>query len=245
MSKLRWIASVGVLLFVAPIAAVAAKQLQTPMPATWREADWSSAHMAPDPTRNKEAIIQIYAARTGGWKGIVSDHCWIILKDKNGIAFDRYEVLGWGTAVRKNAYAADGHWYSNKPRIIADVRGPAAEAILGSIKQAIATYPYAGTGVYRLWPGPNSNSFVADIARRVKGLDPDLPATAIGKDFLVREYIFDSAPSHTGWQVSLYGIAGVLIAKKEGVELSIGGLVLGASLFERTLKLPAIGTIHY
>ena len=66
-------------------------------------------------------------------------------------------------------------------------------------------YPYANT--YTLWPGPNSNTFVAWIARAVPDLEVDLPATAIGKDYI--ESIVSTAPSGSGFQFSLRGLLGV------------------------------------
>ena len=47
-------------------------------------------------------------------------------------------------------------------------------------------YPYANT--YSLWPGPNSNTFTAWIARAVPELETDLPATAIGKDYIGSQF---------------------------------------------------------
>ena len=55
---------------------------------------------------------------------------------------------------------------------------------------------------YTLWPGPNSNTFVAWITRAVPELKVDLPATAIGKDYLGGR-MFSSAPSGSGFQFSL------------------------------------------
>ena len=47
----------------------------------WSRADLSSAGLAPDPARAPEAIVQVYAARTYGWRGIFGIHTWIALKD--------------------------------------------------------------------------------------------------------------------------------------------------------------------
>src|SRR6266567_1839912 len=41
----------------------------------------------------------------------------------------------------------------------------------------------ARAGDYRIWPGPNSNSFVATILRAVPELAVSLPPNAVGRDF--------------------------------------------------------------
>jgi hypothetical protein len=51
------------------------------------------------------------------------------------------------------------------------------------------------------------------------------------------------APSGSGFQVSLYGLAGFLIAAKEGFELNLLGLNIGVDAAAPALKLPAIGRL--
>ena len=91
-----------------------------------------------------------------------------------------------------------------------------------------------------MWPGPNSNTFTAWIARAVPELQVDLPATAIGKDYLGRS-VFGSAPSGSGYQLSLGGLLGVAASRVEGLEVNFLGLNLG--LGRSGLKLPLIGRI--
>ena len=66
------------------------------------------------------------------------------------------------------------------------------------IEIAAREYPYASE--YSAWPGPNSNTFTAWIGRAVPELEIDLPATAIGKDYLGSS-VFAAAPSGAGFQV--------------------------------------------
>ena len=96
---------------------------------------------------------------------------------------------------------------------------------------------------YRAWPGPNSNTFTAFVAREVPELGLDLPSNAIGKDFLPGGALFATAPSGSGFQVSLCGLAGVLLAVDEGLELNILGLNIGIDAAVPALKLPAIGRL--
>jgi len=65
----------------------------------------------------------------------------------------------------------------------------------------------------------------------------------VGKDFLPGGALFAAAPSGSGFQLSLYGVVGVLIAAKEGFELNLLGLNLGIDAAAPALKLPAIGRL--
>ena len=71
-------------------------------PRGWRDADWSSAGVLPAPTAEMQASIRVMAARTGGLKGIVSVHTWLVLKRPGAAAYERYDVVGWGNPLRRN-----------------------------------------------------------------------------------------------------------------------------------------------
>src|SRR5260221_12913729 len=85
-------------------------------------------------------------------------------------------------------------------------------------------YPYPAT--YTLWPGPNSNTFTAWIARAVPELQVDLPATAVGKDYIGSTFL-STAPSGSGFQVTLGGLFGVAAGPGPGVELHLPGAQFG------------------
>ena len=212
----------------------------------WRTARWDSAGIAPEPAKTPEAVVQVYAARTFGWRGIFAVHSWIIFKPDNAAAFERYEVEGWGVgngapAIRHNRHAPDGYWAGTRPTVIADLRGPGATAAIVKIEHAIAAYPYPET--YWTWPGPNSNSFTAYVLREVPELGAALPSTAIGKDFLPGGMPIARAPSGTGYQVSLLGLLGFTVALDEGVEVNVLGLVAGIDPKHLALKLPLVGSV--
>ena len=96
---------------------------------------------------------------------------------------------------------------------------------------------------YTLWPGPNSNTFVAHVAREVPELGLELPTTAIGKDYLNNGKVFANAPSGTGWQVSLFGVLGLTLAAEEGLEANILSANFGVDLSPLGIKLPGIGRL--
>ncbi|MBT6274213.1 MAG: DUF3750 domain-containing protein, partial [Chromatiales bacterium] len=100
-------------------------------------------------------------------------------------------------------------------------------------------YPY--THEYRVWPGPNSNTFTAHITRTVPALQVDFPPTAIGKDYLPGAALIAAAPSGTGAQMSVVGALGLLVALEEGIEVNLLGLTLGIDPLDFAIKLPGVG----
>ena len=67
-------------------------------------------------------------------------------------------------------------------RLAMEWDGEAAQRISGVLNRA-KTYPHCET--YRLWPGPNSNSFAAWVLREA-GIDFELDARGIGRRWLGR-----------------------------------------------------------
>ena len=55
--------------------------------------------------------------------------------------------------------------------------------------------------------------------------------------------LFAAAPSGSGFQFSVFGLAGVMLAVDEGFELNILGLNIGIDAAVPALKLPAIGRL--
>jgi hypothetical protein len=211
----------------------------------WSQARWAASGLAPDPAEAPEAIVQVYAARTWGWKAAFAVHSWIVVKEEGAAEYERFEVVGWGVsrglpAVRRNIRPADGYWAGNRPEIVAERRGPEAAALIPGIRAAVASYPWPDR--YLTWPGPNSNTFVAHVLRQVPELGAELPPTAIGKDYL-SSGIVGPTPSGTGYQLSLLGLLGIGVAAEEGLEVNLLGLVVGIDPAELAIKLPGIGTL--
>ncbi len=74
--------------------------------------------------------------------------------------------------------------------------------MIPAIEQAVEDYRYSEVGDYRLWPGPNSNSFIAAILREVPGMNATMPPNAIGRDFRPGPY-FGWTDSGTGVEANL------------------------------------------
>jgi len=210
---------------------------------SWRDADWSSAHMLAPAASDPAARILVFSGRTGRWKGIFAVHSWIVLKPENAESYTRYDLTGFGRPLHVNGWAPDARWFGNTPQVIADISGPAATAAIPKIRAAIAAYPFARLGDYRLWPGPNSNTFVANVLRAAPELDIALPPEAIGKDFRADGAVFGLTGSGTGIEASLWGLVGVKVGWVEGLEVNLLSLVAGLDVRRPALKLPGFGRI--
>lgn len=209
----------------------------------WRSASREPVGLAPDPALVKEAVVQVYGARAVGAKGLFGVHTWIAVKPTDAAAWTVYEVIGWRLRWSESVVVIrnrdpDGQWFGAQPELYAEKRGAQVDALIERIDRAAREYPYAKE--YTAWPGPNSNTFTAWIARAVPELEIDLPATAIGKNYLGSS-IYASAPSGSGFQVSLGGLLGVAVSGADGVELNVLGLNVGVSA--NGVKLPIVGRI--
>jgi hypothetical protein len=231
------------LLFLAPLATHGIWWQMQDHPGSWSEASWSSAGLLPPASRVPGAVVHVMAGRTGRWKGIFAHHTWIVVKPEGAARYTRYDVVGWGRALRVDNYAADGRWYGNTPEIALTLTGDHAKRAIPKIKRAVEDYPHADRGTYVLWPGPNSNTFVATVARDVPELAPALLPTAIGKDFAGWPLYAGAAPSGTGAQLSIGGILGVTVSWIEGLELNFLGLVAGVDIRRPALKVPGWGRV--
>jgi hypothetical protein len=211
----------------------------------WRTASREPAGLAPDPATTSEAVVQVYAARAIRWRGYFGVHTWIAVKPTGATQFTVHEVNGHrlrrtGTALVSGSRPPDSYWFGNRPELLKEARGPGVDELIQRIETAVKAYPYAET--YRVWPGPNSNTFTAFVLRAAPELRVDLPPTAIGKDYLgwMPAAIM---PSGTGGQLSLFGVAGVAAGWEEGLELNLLGLTLGVDPKSLSVKLPLIGRL--
>ena len=231
-----------VALFLLPVAARATLFAFEDRPRSWSQADWSSIGSLPKASEHPEARVLVLFGRTGGWKGVIAVHSWIVFKRENATSWTRYDVVGWGNPLRLNGWAPDGRWYGTAPTLVADLKGEAATAVIPKIEGAVRNYHYANDGDYRIWPGPNSNTFVQTILRAIPELQTTLPANAIGRDYRPDAYLGWS-DSRTGIEASLWGVLGVKIGWVEGLEVNMLGLVAGLDIRQPAIKLPGFGRI--
>src|SRR6516162_9995433 len=146
---------VGILiLFLLPLAVHAALYASEDRPSSFRDADWSSVGMLPPADADRDARFLVFTGRTGRWKGIFAVHSWVVFKPENATSWSRYDVVGWGQPLRTNGWAPDGRWFGDSPRVLVDVRGPAAAALMPKVKAELeATLPSNAVGKdFRAYP---------------------------------------------------------------------------------------------
>lgn len=241
----RWLMGLGLgflLLYVLPLTSRAVWHFYDQGFETgWSRDQTSSGLLAATP--RETAVIRVMAARTVRWRGIFAVHSWLVVKPADSDQFRRFDVTGWGNPVRVNGFPPDARWFGRDPEIVAALDGPAAAALIPRIEAAVASYPYDQYGDYRVWPGPNSNSFIAHVLAQVPELDARLPGLAIGKDYPVTDDWAGLTPSRTGVRLSLAGYVGLTIGWHEGVELNLFGAVAGLDLRRPALTLPGWGRL--
>jgi hypothetical protein len=231
-------------LFLLPVAARATLFAFGDTPRSFRDADWSSIGSLPPAAEYPQARVLILSGRTGGWKGVLAVHSWIVIKRENATRWTRFDVVGWGEPVRVNGWAPDGRWFGDRPTVVVDVKGQEAAKLIPKIEAAVKDYRFSHAGDYRVWPGPNSNTFIATIMRAVPELATALPPNAIGRDFRSEAY-FGATDSGTGIEANLWGLLGFKLGWVEGVEINVLGLVAGLDLRHPALKLPAYGRLGF
>lgn len=209
----------------------------------WRSADRSSTGLLPPARTNPDAVVRVFSARTVSWRGIIATHSWIVIKTADAKAYQRFDYTAWGEPIWIDRFVPDGRWFGSIPETIFEADGKTAESMIPKIRETIRTYRYAQPGDYTVWPGPNSNTFVAAVMSAVPEMKASLPSTAIGKDFPYDGRWIGLTPSRTGIRLNLGGYCGLTVGWIEGIELNLLGAVAGIDIRRPALKLPALGHI--
>ena len=230
-------------LFLLPAGAAVAWWATVDRPVSWNSANWGPSGTLPPARDVRGAVLHVMSARTGGLKGALSVHSWIVTKRAGERSYTRYDKVGWGSPVRRNAYAADAFWYSNAPTVLATLTGAAAERAIDDVERAVRTYPFAVRGGYRIWPGPNSNSFVAHVVREVPALRVNLSELAVGRDYPTDGRLVAWDAGRGDLRLSLWGYAGLSVGRTAGIEVNLFGLVAGIDPLRPALKLPGFGRV--
>ena len=153
----------------------------------WRTASREPAGIAPSPETEKEAVIEFDAADALSWRGWFAIHTWIAAKRPGEAQYTVYDVVGWrgkrGHPVLRIAQdVPDRFWFGEEPKILKAHKGPGVDKLIQEVDKAANAYPWKTT--YSVFPGPNSNTFVAWVAKQVPELELDLPFTAIGSGYV-------------------------------------------------------------
>ena len=241
MRPVRKVLLVILALFLFPLGVHAALYASKERPASFREADWSSVGMLPEAGADREARFLVFTGRTGRWKGIFAVHSWVVFKRKTpppGAA-----TTWWaGASLCATTVGRPTGAGSAMSRACWSMCADPAAALIPRVKAAIADYSYNNFGDYRIWPGPNSNTFTARSCARCPQLEATLPSNAVGKDFRPHPYL-GLTDSGTGIEASLWGLLGVKVGWVEGIEVNFLGLVAGLDLRHPAVKLPGFGRV--
>jgi hypothetical protein len=232
------------LFYLLPVVASVALHRLRAWDVDWRSADRSSMRWLPPAQRMPAAVVRVFSAPTVSWRGALATHSWVVIKDAGAPAYERFDYTAWGAPIWKDRFAPDGRWFGSEPELIFAADGADAARMIPTIRATIRNYRYPRPGDYRLWPGPNSNTFVAAIMQSA-AMKAALPSTAIGKDFPYDGRWVGWSPSRTGVRLNLGGYLGLTIGWYEGIELNVLGLVAGLDIRRPALKLPALGRLGF
>src|SRR5580700_12044433 len=152
-----------VLLFLVPLIISAVLHVLGDRVKEWRTADRSSAGLLPPARAGQGAVVRIFSARTVRWRGIIATHSWIVVKEAGATAYSRFDYTAWGKPIWIDRFVPDGRWFGRTPEVVFAADGPAAERMIPRIREAVRDFAYPNVGDYRVWPGPNSNTFVTAI----------------------------------------------------------------------------------
>ena len=150
----------------------------------WRNATRESAGIAPDPATTNEAVLHVYGADAWGWRGWFAIHTWIAAKGTGNTAYTVYDVTGWRgqSVLRISRDIPDRYWYGAKPRLLKAHQGKGVDELIAAVDEAARAYHWQKT--YKAFPGPNSNTFTAWVAKQVPELELKLPFSAVGKGYV-------------------------------------------------------------
>ncbi|GGB02366.1 DUF3750 domain-containing protein [Agarivorans gilvus] len=149
----------------------------------WRSASREPAGIAPDPQTQHQAVIEFYAADAFSWRGWFAVHTWLAIKPENAAEYTVYEVVGWQRPGLRQYQTTtpDRYWYGAEPEKVLSIQGDKAARLIPQLKQVVTRYPWADQ--YRLFPGPNSNTFPAWVGLQIPELELKMPFRAIGSAY--------------------------------------------------------------
>ncbi len=149
----------------------------------WRTASREPAGIAPDPSEMSDAVIEFYAADAFSWRGWFAVHTWLAVKPQGADEYTVYEVTGWRQPALNHftTTTPDTYWYGSRPEKILSIQGEKAQRLIPEIQNVVTDYPWANQ--YKLFPGPNSNTFPAWVGQQVPELGLEMPFRAIGSGY--------------------------------------------------------------
>lgn len=129
-----------------------------------------------------EAVVRIYTAPVPIF-GLIDVHTWFVVKRAEARQFDRWEswvvvIPPTGFIIRNREEPEGDLLGTGGVRVLAEIRGPEATAVIDFIETRAWEYPCVE--IYEP-VGPNSNTWTQWVLDQV-GWQVELPPRAVGKD---------------------------------------------------------------
>lgn len=191
-----------------------------------------------------EPVVLILSAALRGPLAEVARHPWIAVNARDGEGWSRWEVMCCPPNTVRNTSInplSDHGGGGGDVQIHGVIRGNDAEEAMACIEKEARAYPY--NNQYRMWPGPNSNTFV-DYIVGACGLGTDLPATSIGRDYRGAVSVSTTAGG-TGVQFET-PVVGLKLGLTEGIEVHLFTLAFGVDFWPPAIIVPVgVGRIGF
>lgn len=193
--------------------------------------------------RDEEWIVLAKSCRLPEWMDWYTHfahHTWLDVKRGSEDAWTRVEVSGRRSGGRSRPLAAeearaDVRW--DREVLLHDViAGPQARRIAERIDTAVQRWGPSYEFRYEAYPGPNSNTFMRELADEIPELDFTFDHNALGKDYGGWVNL-GFATSGTGVRLDTWPL-GMTVALREGIELHFFQLVFGLQLWPPAVQLP-------
>jgi len=170
------------------------------------------------------------------WISRFAQHSWIDYR-RDG-QWCRMEVVDDWSSLNHQEIGADeaqlDERWGRAIRVLSAFGGDRAKGITGSLSQ-VQDEDYG----YRVWPGPNSNTFTERLLRETPGLWAALWGTSVGRDYAGWGRV-GLTGTGTGVEVETVPL-GLQLGLREGVELHVlGGLTFGIGLWPLSITLPLL-----
>ena len=196
-------------------------------------------------------IVLVKSARVPPWSPWITQfahHTWLDVKRGSEEQWWRAEVQGRDVGVVFAPIAAASArkelWIDRRAvRLLATIDGEPAHRIAQRLESLCAELDARYAADYLKWPGPNSNTFVADLARELPDLAFVFDGNAVGKDW---PGWIDAGltPSKSGLHLDT-PLLGAAVALREGVELHLLGFTAAVRLFPPSLALPFLPELPF
>lgn len=130
---------------------------------------------------------------------------------------------------------AHSRWFGTRPiTVLALFSGERARRIIGQLPARVEEYGRRFD--YGPWPGPNSNTFIDELGRKIPELQFEQHHNAFCKDF-VPGLRAGSTTTGSGIEIET-PILGAQVGFEDGIELHVMTLTLGANFWPPRLEIP-------